>query len=447
MQVKLFYTLAFWAPTLVSAQLSGSVGPLVDFKTKAKNKTCDITDYGAVADGKTDVGPAILDAWGNCSTGGLIYVPPGNYSLATDLELKHGESTAFQLDGVLARGHEGSYQLILVRDCHDCEFFSGNSQGAVQGYGYEYLQDGNYGERLFRFQDVSDFSIHGFAAIDSPAYYFVFDTVSNGEIYNLIVRGIADLGMTDAFDIWGQNVWVHDIEVTNGDECVTVKSPAADFLIENIYCNLSGGTAIGSLGTGTNISNIHYRNLYMNQADACYLKTHNGDGIVKNIVWENVIVHGGPYPLAVNEAWGKDVGSTGVQVQNLTFRNWYGENVGNSRPAIRIECDEDVPCYDITLDNVNLWTEDGDYVKWSCANAYGSGACLQEAKDTDDLATYSTAVTVTATPSYSATRMPGDFTTNPPSTAPFTIPPMPTSFFPGATPISTLLSLSGAGGL
>lgn len=58
----------------------------------------------------------------------------------------------------------------------------------------------------------------------------------------------------------------------------------------------------------------------MNQADACYLKTHNGDGIIKNIVWENVIVHGGPYPLAVNEAWGKDVGSTGVQVQNLTFR-------------------------------------------------------------------------------------------------------------------------------
>lgn len=49
--------------------------------------------------------------------------------------------------------------------------------------------------------------------------------------------------------------------------------------------------------------------------------------------------------------------------------------------------------------------------------------------------------------SYSATHMPGDFTTNPPSTAPFTIPPMPTSFYPGATPISTLLSLSGAGGL
>lgn len=65
---------------------------------------------------------------------------------------------------------------------------------------------------------------------------------------------------------------------------------------------------------------------------------------------------------------------------------------------IRLECDPDAPCYDITIDNVNLWTEDGDYVKWSCQNAYGSGACLAEADDTDDLATYTTARTITEAP-------------------------------------------------
>jgi rhamnogalacturonan hydrolase len=171
-----------------------------------------------------------------------------------------------------------------------------------------------------RFQNLRDFSVHGFAAIDSPSYYFVFDTVKNGEIYNLIARGVTQLGMTDRFDIWGENIWVHDVEVTNGDECVTVKSRARNFLIENIYCNLSGGTAIGSLGRGTDVQNIHYRNLYMNEADACYLKTNGGDGLVSNILWEDVIVHGGPYPLAVNENWGPNRGSTGVRVANLTFR-------------------------------------------------------------------------------------------------------------------------------
>lgn len=312
-------TLLGLLPVLINAQLSGSVGPLVDFATKAQNKTCDVTDYGAVADGETDIADALLSAWGDCAVGGLVYIPPGNYSLKTAIELKHGQSSAIQLDGIISRGADLAYQMILVRDADDFEFFSGNSKGAMQGYGYEYLQSGDYGVRFFRFQDVTNFSVHGFAAIDSPSYYFVFDTCSNGEIYNMLVRGVV-VGMTDAFDIWGDNIWVHDIEVTNGDECVTVKSPSTNMLIENIYCNLSGGTAIGSLGTSTNVSNIHYRNLYMNTADACYIKTNNGNGTVSNIIWEGVIVHGGPYPLTLNEAWGSDSGSIGVQLQNLTFK-------------------------------------------------------------------------------------------------------------------------------
>ncbi|KAJ0416568.1 pectin lyase fold/virulence factor [Aspergillus carlsbadensis] len=439
------YALAALAPIFAQAQLSGSVGPLVDYTTKAKHKTCDVTDYGAVADGKKDIGNAILSAWKDCAAGGLIYIPPGEYSLKQELVLSGGKSTAIQLDGVISRGFDSDYQLFLIRDSKDFEFFSGNSKGAIQGYGYKYLRHGKYGARLFRFQNVQDFSVHGFAAIDSPSYYFVFDTCSNGEIYNVLVRGVSELGATDAFDVWGENIWVHDIEVTNGDECVTVKSPARHFLIEDIYCNLSGGTAIGSLGLDTDIKDIHYRNLYMNQADPAYLKTHNGDGTVENVLWENVIVHGGPYTLALNAAWGDDVGGKGVQLSNLTFRNWRGENADNSRPVIRLDCDKDVPCYDITIEDVNLWTEDGDHVEWSCQNAYGSGACLET--DTAKMTRYSTTKTVTKTPSYSATTMPHDLASALPSDSSFSIPSMPTSFFPGETPISKLLSMTAAGGL
>ena len=81
----------------------------------------------------------------------------------------------------------------------------------------------------------------------------------------------------------GVNHWVHDVEVTNRDECVTVKvcsvaisvkdctklintllnqTPASNFLIERIWCNQSGGSAIGSLTASTAIENIVYRNVY-----------------------------------------------------------------------------------------------------------------------------------------------------------------------------------------
>lgn len=48
------------------------------------------------------------------------------------------------------------------------------------------------------------------------------DTCSNGELYNTIIRG-GDRGGLDGVDVWGTNIWIHDVEVTNKDECITVK--------------------------------------------------------------------------------------------------------------------------------------------------------------------------------------------------------------------------------
>lgn len=139
------------------------------------------------------------------------------------------------------------------------------------------------------------------------------------EIYNMHVYGATTLGADDAFDVSGENIWVHDVEVTNGDECVTVKSPSSNFLIESIYCNLGGGTAIGSLGLHSTVTDISYKNLYMNDADACYLKTNGGTGSVTSVTWDTVYLHGSSYPLAIDEAWGDYSGGEGVEVSGLTF--------------------------------------------------------------------------------------------------------------------------------
>lgn len=193
------------------AQLSGSVGPTTSYQSKAKVKICDVTDYSD--DVESDIGPALADAWGDCADGGLVYIPPGTYDMVTCVQLKDGQSVAVQLDGIIQRSDDADCShMIAFRSVDDLEFFSGTSKGAIQGFGYKYLQNGEYGPRFFRFQDISNFSVHGFAAIDSASYYFVFDTVSNGEIYNIIARGLSNVGATDAFDIWGTNIHIHDIE-------------------------------------------------------------------------------------------------------------------------------------------------------------------------------------------------------------------------------------------
>lgn len=88
---------------LVVGQLSGSVGPLTSHAAKAAVKTCSVLDYGGVADGTTDIGPAISSAFTACKAGGVVQIPAGNYAMATWVTLSGGNAWALQLDGIISR--------------------------------------------------------------------------------------------------------------------------------------------------------------------------------------------------------------------------------------------------------------------------------------------------------------------------------------------------------
>jgi rhamnogalacturonan hydrolase len=92
------------------------------------------------------------------------------------------------------------------------------------------------------------------------------------------------------------------------DECICVKSPSKQATIENIRCNQSGGSTIGSLKDGSVIENILFQNIENYQVrsnsgpyfthvltenqvtNAFMLKTYPGGaspGYVKNVVLRN----------------------------------------------------------------------------------------------------------------------------------------------------------------
>lgn len=149
-----------------TAQLSGRVGPLTTRSAKAYVKTCNVLNYGAKADSSTDLGPPLYSAWLDCRKGGLVYIPPGTYAMMTWTDIRGGRGAAIQLDGTVLRKGTAGGNMFAIRDCQDFEFFSGNSKGAIQGYGWEYISKGEYGARFFRFTDVYDFSFHGIAMVD-----------------------------------------------------------------------------------------------------------------------------------------------------------------------------------------------------------------------------------------------------------------------------------------
>lgn len=66
----LFALAAILFSSLVTAQLSGDVGPSTTKAAKAATKVCNILNYGGKASKTTDNGPAIASAWAACKSGG-----------------------------------------------------------------------------------------------------------------------------------------------------------------------------------------------------------------------------------------------------------------------------------------------------------------------------------------------------------------------------------------
>lgn len=194
-----------------SAQLSGDVGPLTSVSTKKATKTCNVVDYGAVADQSTDLGAPLASAFADCKSGGLVYVPSGKYAMDTWVTLSGGNAWALQIDGQIYRTGTDGGNMIFIEHSSDFELFSSTSKGAIQGNGYEYHINGSLsGPRLLRFYDVSHFSVHDFILVDSPSFHFSVDTCSDGEIYNMAIRGGNEGGL-DGIDVWSTNIWVHDV--------------------------------------------------------------------------------------------------------------------------------------------------------------------------------------------------------------------------------------------
>ncbi|TID22859.1 Glycoside hydrolase family 28 [Venturia nashicola] len=426
-------------PLLVAGQLSGRVGPVTTIAQKRARQVCDVTRFGAVANVASDLGPALTRAFIACKTGGLIVIPPGQYGLATWVTLQGGTGWALQWDGIIYRTGSATPpgNMIMIVGASDIEVFSSTGKGAFQGTGYRTGK--TTGPRILRIVRTRDFSVHDLAFVDSPSFHFTLDTCTNGEVYNMAIRG-RNLGGLDGIDIWAENTWVHDVMVTNGDECVTVKSPSSHILIENIYCNRSGGSALGSLGAGTAISDVVYRNVYtVGSTEMMLIKSNGGSGFVRNVLIENFIGHSNAYSLDIDQQWlnMRTLPGPGVQLSNIIFKNWKGTAAnGALRGPIRINCAASAPCTDIKILDFSMWTDAGNSLVNTCANAYGVGQCIRAGAGG---AYPATKTIISARPAdFMAPTMPWDLPNTFGSTSLIPIPEIPASFFPGRPPIKPL---------
>jgi rhamnogalacturonan hydrolase len=218
--------------------------------------------------------------------------------------------------------------------------------------------------------------MNGITMINSPMFHMTV-IGNNNELYGLTVTA-DDIGETDGFDMSGNGNYVHDVTVTNGDECVTVKTPTSGFLAENIVCYNSAGCNIGSFGNGGTaaVENVVYRNVAMYNSDAgAQIKTYpNNVGYVRNIYYYNFTLVDVAYPMAINLFWASAAATGTLTVTNVTFDTIRGtQNTAKSRPAVDIQCVTGYECTDITFINDAITTSTGIATYNTLSNVCGTG--------------------------------------------------------------------------
>ncbi|KAG8713966.1 hypothetical protein FRC11_010358 [Ceratobasidium sp. 423] len=378
---------------------------------------CNVLNYGAKADNATDIGPAIKSAFSNCivkNPNSRLIVPAGNYLLSSTVLLNGGSNWAFQLDGLITVDYSAyvsgavSGNALVFQRMNEFELYSSNGKGAIllgQGYLYRLRpnQDGRSGwPRLLRLNISTNSSIHDIKLVDAPSFHMVVGEATNAEIYRITIRG-GNQGGLDGVDISGTNYHVHHVEVTNRDECVCVKSPSKQATIENIRCNQSGGSTIGSLKDGAAIENILFQNIENYQVtNAFMLKTYPGGsspGYVKNVVLRNFTNIDVTYNAYITQYWQNSYagGASNVQLTNISFSDWRGSvNHGGNRGAVVMIGSETNPPVNVNVKNFSFWTVNGNKVVDRCDSTYGGGSCIKSLP-TNGTPTQYAAVSATAT--------------------------------------------------
>lgn len=125
---------------------------------------------------------------------------------------------------------------------------------------------------------------------------------------------------------------------------------------------------------------------------------------------------------------------------SLSLTGLVPEYDGARRASIFLSCPAEVPCTDITVEEVNIWTEVGDEQTYFCGNAYATGVCFNEAATPTS---YASTITVTSSPSgYSATMMPEDLSSAFGYTLSIPTLTLPVSFYSGVAPYSAIAGSS-----
>jgi polygalacturonase len=362
--------------TLASAQIAETSAKSYA-KPPKRTKRYVITDFGAVADGKTVNTKAIQAAIDKCAAnkkGGVVVVPKGTF-LSGAIFLKQGVDLLVEKDGVLkGTTNPDDYPQIQSRwegteEMYTASFINAegvtgltiSGEGTIDGSGEEWVQQNPYRRppapaapgaaaaaapmaappaapaatapaarpsapaslrrgrpRLIGIQNSKEVLVSGLS-LHNQAVWCLFVLYSQDvEIDGVKITAEHNIPSSDGIDIdSSKHVHITNAFIDDDDDCISIKSgkdadglrvnrPAEDILIENSHFAYGqGGVAMGSETSG-GIRNVTVLNCVMdsdNWAPIRFKSQPSRGGVVENITYKNITLHGTREAFEMNMEW------------------------------------------------------------------------------------------------------------------------------------------------
>ncbi|KAM7277527.1 hypothetical protein ACFE04_004661 [Oxalis oulophora] len=367
----------------------------------------NVLEFGAVGDGIADETEAFKVAWDEAcqaEESATLFVPAG-YSFMLQSTIFSGpckNNLTLQIDGTLMPpdGPELWPKNISKRQWLVFYRINGmtmRGNGVIDGRGEKWWNlpckphrgingttlpgpcDSPIGVRFFM---SSNLKVERLKMKNSPQFHIRFDSCQHVKVDMLTIKSPADSPNTDGIHIENSNnVQIHNLLISNGDDCISIGAGSHDLEIKNITCGPSHGISIGSLGSKNSracVWNITVRDSVIKNSDnGVRIKTwQGGSGSVTKITFKNIYMDTVRNPIIIDQYYclTKDCvnQTSAVSVNDILYRNIKGTYDTRSLP-IHFGCSDSVPCTNLTLSEVELLPAKGRVVgNPFCWNAYGN---------------------------------------------------------------------------
>ncbi|HNW49678.1 MAG TPA: glycosyl hydrolase family 28 protein [Prolixibacteraceae bacterium] len=299
-------------------------------------KTYNITNFGAIGDGKTDNAKAIQQAIDTCTEngGGQVLIPAGTF-MTGPFDLK--SNVEFHVSAgatVLANPDEMVYtQSAFKENKGEGSIWMGgkdavnvtiSGQGTIDGNGPAFMGPEEKAAYILKEFDTFDRRPHLFTPINFRNLIIRDVTFNDSAYWNLHLVGCNDVTIhgvkilnnlkirnSDGIDPdHCKNVRISDCYIESGDDCICPKTrreyeeygPTENITVTNcILKSTSCSIKLGSENMDA-IRNVVISNCIIRSSNRAIGIQNRDEGVVENIIFENIIIEG---RLFDNVWWGK----------------------------------------------------------------------------------------------------------------------------------------------